>query len=438
MISDILESLGEMGETRLVELGKIKVGGLGPTKTAQSGRTYRAPRKDDHFTITTLHREPNGDLKPDTVLMESLIKQWGDQDGKLRQIPIYLLSDDIEDVLQVAHVWYAGKQCGARSDGKATTWYIDPRTKHRLDPPQVKEYDPEILNWKIGEARAFKTHSVFNCVIAAEHSRWGGVYKFRTTSIISLKQLYSSLVHISQLTGGVLIGMPLMLKVRPVQVSPNGQVSTVQVVHVELMGKDLFEIQKRALIQAEYKTVHRQKLLEAQTQYRKLLCGPGQEKNGEVESINAEFHPETIDMDAPAAPEGGYSLLDDDAGSAAPPVSQSPPDVPAASKANDSDTSRPDEVGSGEGGFDGEENEPDVPEVEPEPPEVDPQLAYEAWYDETRQMYLDDGGKAASWPNAFKKYLVAVAKVGKPQTLTDAERKEIVEMVQAKRGHFAR
>jgi hypothetical protein len=312
MITEILETLGAGDKPRLVEMGKIKIGGLGESRAKRSGGTFRLPQKHDYFTVTTLQRGQAGDLMPDAALMETLIDKWADHDGKLRQIPVFVLSDDIDDILQVAYVWYGGKVCVGRSDGKTTTWFYDTRTKQKVDPPLVEEFDPEILTWKSqdGSSTLFKLHSVFNCVIAADNSRWGGVYKFRTTSVISFKQLYSSLLHLSQLTGGVLIGMPLMLKVRPVQVAPDGKPSTVYVVHVELMGKDLFEIQKKAMLQAEYQATNRQRLLTAQRQYKALLTGPGQEMNGEVAALGAEFHPESPDLSLPAAPEN-YGLLDD-------------------------------------------------------------------------------------------------------------------------------
>lgn len=310
MIADILESMGEIDKPRLVELGKIKIGGLGAERTAASGNKYRVPQKQDHFTITTLQRLPNGDLMPDKALMDSLIAEHGDADGKLRQIPIRLLSDDIEDVLQVAYCFYGKKSCGARSDGKTVTWYIHPETFKPLEEPFEEPFTPEHLERRFRDAPMFKLHSVFNCVIAAKDSRWGGVYKFRTTSVVSFKQLYSSLVHIGQLTGGVLINMPLMLRVRPLQVSPNGQTTTVYVVHVELMGRELFEIQQLALTQAQYKTTFREKLQIAQRQYRALLTGPGQESNGEASSVADEFHPDAPDLETPLAPPGGYDLID--------------------------------------------------------------------------------------------------------------------------------
>ena len=85
---------------RIAELGKIKIGGKSDhVRRTKSGGEWRAPEKYDHFVITTPERNQGNQLIPDERLMESLIQEHGDHDGKLRQIPIYLLSDNIDEVL---------------------------------------------------------------------------------------------------------------------------------------------------------------------------------------------------------------------------------------------------------------------------------------------------------------------------------------------------
>lgn len=315
-IAEILTALGENNAPRLTELGKIKIGGLGEARPKiGGGGTWRLPQKHDYFTITTLNRNQGGDLVADKKLMDQLLADYGDQDGKLRQIPVRVLSDDIDEVLQSAFVWYGGKTVGARSDGKTITWNCCPELGKyfgtRYPEPVEQPWTPECLELKDTKGnKLFKLHSVFNCVVAAQESRFGGVYKLRTTSIISFKQLYASLLHIHQLTGGILIGMPIVLVVRPVQVSPDGKTTTVYVVHAELRGSGLAELQAQAVNQMQFRLENRQRLASAQNQYRKLLAAPGTESQSEAEDISAEFHPE---MEAPEAAPEKYSILDDDA-----------------------------------------------------------------------------------------------------------------------------
>lgn len=288
----------EMLKRRVCELGKIKIGGLSANeRKAKNGNTYRLPEKHDHFTITTMLRDARGDLMPDKALMDTLLEEYGsslDKDDRaLRQIPITVLSDDIEEILQVAYVWYCGKKLGARSeDGKKVLWYVNARTKEPLETPKEDE-------WKESYANSFKLHSVFSCAIRSKGARWGGIYKFRTTSTITANQLYNSLQDIRTLTHGILKGLPLVLVVRPVQVAPNGKSSTVYVVHVELQGPDLTEIQHRALEFAQYQATHAKQIEAIKAEYRKALVAPGHESEDEITDIRNEFLP---DDDAKGAP----------------------------------------------------------------------------------------------------------------------------------------
>ena len=54
------------------------------------------------------------------------------------------------------------------------------------------------------------------------------------------------------LTFGLLRGVPLQLVVRPIQVNPEGQTTTVYVVHLEARGDDMESIRTQALQRAEY------------------------------------------------------------------------------------------------------------------------------------------------------------------------------------------
>ena len=311
MIADIIESIRRSGggTPRLTELGKIKIGNK-PAPGAKS------PEKHDYFTVTTLNRDAHGRLIPDKALMEHLVDRYGDKiDGRLRQLPVRVLSDDVDDVLQSAFVWYGNRLPGARSDGRTVTFYADPNPPYRrLDRPYEEPWDPErhlkmtVTTAKYGTSPMFKLHSTFNCVIAAEQARWGGVYKFRTTSVITFNQLASSLMHIQSLTNGILMGMPLMLVIRPVTASKG----PVYVVHAELRGGDIQQLRDQALTQARYKLEFKREVEQVQRQYRALLTGPGTESGEDAEDVADEFAPDGgagQAADAPEAPDG-YRLLD--------------------------------------------------------------------------------------------------------------------------------
>lgn len=311
-LQDILSCVEqEMGfSASVVELGKIKIGGLGEERTTRGGKKWRLPKKLDHFIITGMHRNGRGDLIEDRELMEQLIEKYGDEDGRLRQIPVRVLSDDINDVLQSSFAWYGNRRCGARSDGRQVTWYYDPKTYEQYDPPKVEPWDNAMLHWTDKQGKKlFKTHTCLNVVVAGEAARWGGIYKFRTTSVISLRQLNSSLIHMYQLTGGILMSMPMRLVVRPIQVAPDGKATTVYVVHCELRGSELRELQQMALEFARYRLEFKDQLREVQSQYRRLLTGPGDEPEDEQSLVAQEYAPEQEAEDTTLSVEG--DVLDD-------------------------------------------------------------------------------------------------------------------------------
>lgn len=294
---------------RVCELGRLKIGGLGDSRTSKSGGTYRLPVKFDHFVIVGMNRTGAGDLQRDDALMQSLADEgYADADGKLRQLPIAVLSNEITDVMQAAYVCYVGKMCAARSDGLTLTKFANVTNtkgsdgKFRLEAVPLPE--PEESPWKpeMASSGMFKVHTTFNCVIAGKKAHWGGVYKFRTTSRITASQLSGSLIALKELMGGVLRGMPLRLVVRPMLVNPGGKPITVYVVHCEALGDDLMHLQQMAMERCRFELENRKALDASQAEYRRLLSGPGEyETVVEAAEVQQEFAPESEEE---AAPEG--------------------------------------------------------------------------------------------------------------------------------------
>lgn len=279
---------------RLVELGKIKIGRKEEKVRQAASGPWQAPEKIDHFLITTLRRDDRNNFIPDHELMEELKADYADRDGNLRQLPIYVLSNDIEDVMQSAWLWYMGRtKLAAKSDGETLTKFFDLRAGTKLADPVAVPWDSSYENLvDLKKAPLFKKHTVFNCVIASRNGRWGGVYKFRTISKVTGDQLYGSLTHVKQLTGGVLRGLPLRLVIRPMQVAPGGIVTTIFVCHVELRGSDLHELQQRALQQAQFETQHVVAIRKSDQIYKAMLKAPGDDETpDEIDDVTTEFAP---------------------------------------------------------------------------------------------------------------------------------------------------
>lgn len=293
-------ALFDVIQPRMCELGKIKIGKKEEqVRKSASGEEWRAPSKLDHFVVTTLGRNAKGDLIEDESIMDSL-GAYKDKDGFLRQIPIAVLSNDIEEIMQASFVWYIGKNVAARSDGITLTKLYDAKEKKWLDTPEECEWNPEWADLADDKGvKRFKRHTIFNCIVAAgKSSRFGGFYKFRTTSVITASQLAGSLLEIKQLTGGILRGVPLRLTVRPMQVSPQGKTTTVYVVHAELVGEDLTTIQTMALERARLELSTRREIDTMQIEYRRLLLPPGHESPLEQADVSEEFHPEQLAADS--------------------------------------------------------------------------------------------------------------------------------------------
>lgn len=320
MLSDILRP-------RICELGKIKIGGKGESRQKRDGGTYRLPVKYDHFIVTTLNRA-NDELVIDAELMNSL-KGNADKDGKLRALPCAVLSNEIEDIIQASWVWYNGKKvCGRSEDGKRATLFWDTKKNVWLEKPVEVDFDPDWAKPDANGNRNWKIHTTLNVVLAAAEARWGGVYKFRTTSQITADQLYGSLFLLKQLTGGVLRGLPLNLVVRPLQVTPQGKATTVYVVHLELRGPDLQAIQEQALERLKFEASNAKAMQQARIEYRQVISSPGEnETDDETADIEDEFHAE-LPPDPPTGPDPLASQL---GLNAEPPKPEEPPTESVAS-----------------------------------------------------------------------------------------------------------
>lgn len=275
----------------LAEGGKIKIGGLGPERKSRSGTTFRPPVKLDHFVVTTTSRDENGDLIVDEALMAELPR---DRDGKVRELPIVLHDDDIDQVFPTTYALYAGKKLQCRGDGEVATRY-------EIEGGQRTGRTVEIncpcdrLGAKSGPV--CKPHGTLHCSIRVPGRAVAGVvHKWRTTSLISIQRMIGSLQQIRNICG-TLCGIPLNLKLEAVNVSPpDSPASIVYCCHVELRAADIREVQVQAIESAKWRAQVR-----ASSNYQALLAPPAFDETPEEEAeVAQEFHPETP---ADAAPE---------------------------------------------------------------------------------------------------------------------------------------
>ena len=274
----------------LPERGKIKIGRKGKERQSANGKTWAPPEKQDHFTITTLERGPDGNFLRD----EAMHAQLGD---KPTEIPVRLLYDDPTLNLMTRYAVYKGRTLWCSGDGEVAD---------RLSDDGKQRVEVECPCYRQDPAYEGKDKCKINGVLSAlieGASGIGGVWKFRTTSYNSVVGLSSTMAFLRSISAGPLAGLPLMLTLRPKQAaSPvDGSPVTVYVVGLEFRGSDaeLRAIGHKVALERASAHVSIQ-MIEAEA--RRLLMAPAAVPlpGDDADDIVAEFYPEQV---ADAAPE---------------------------------------------------------------------------------------------------------------------------------------
>ena len=283
---------------QLAERGKVKIGEKGEMKTSQGGRQFAQPRKLDHFLITTMQRDAAGRLLPDAGLTARLKPE----SGKITEIPVRLLYDDIDLNFPTRFACYRGNRCWCSGDGE---WakrigegrVDDPTVSPGYRQAQATEYgrvpcpcerqDP----FYQGQDRC-KILGTLQVLIEGT-DRIGGVWKFRTTSWNTVNAILSSLALIKTITGGPLAGIPLHLVLSPktVTVPATGQNMVVYVVSLEYRGPES-KLAELGYDIARKRMEHRVKMEQIEAEARRLLLPPQAESPDEQEEVAQEFYPE--------------------------------------------------------------------------------------------------------------------------------------------------
>jgi hypothetical protein len=266
----------------LIEIGKIKIGKLGALKVSQSGKEYRIPEKLNHFEITSIIR----DTATGAFFQDPIMNVLGTAPTEL---DIQLLFNDPALNFLTSYGYYQGGKCMCRGDGGSAKM-IDGSTV-QCDPDTCQNF----LKKKC------KPNGILS-VILSKSPRLGGVYKFRTTSINSIRSILSSMFFLATQTGGVLSMIPLKLTLSPKQVTPvvNGvpTPTTIYVANIEYAGTVESLLNKTIEVQT-YQSKMRENLVRLEATARNILTAP--EPPEEQREFQEEFYPGT---DAEAEAEG--------------------------------------------------------------------------------------------------------------------------------------
>lgn len=256
----------------LAERGKIKIGGKGEERTGQGGRTYRLPVKSDHFTIVTTAKNDEGDFIVDNQIMDII----GDD---CTELDIMVLYNDPDLIFRTSYAFFDSAKCQCRGDGRIA----------QLANGKFIECNPETC--ETFQAKGCKPQGVLS-VILMDAPRVGGVYKLRTTSWNTIRNITTSLDTIKSLTFGQLAGLPLVLTLKPKTVTIPGtrKTTVIFMANIEFKGS-MTELLTTATNIANANANAMDEIKRIEENARLMLSeAPSAE---ECKDITEEFYPDT-------------------------------------------------------------------------------------------------------------------------------------------------
>lgn len=277
--------------------GFIKIGGLGEERKGAKG-PWRAPIKLNHFIITKTVRGDDTNLIRDTERMQALKEAgWADPDGQLRELPIQLHSDNLDEVFPTNLAYYAGKSLLCRGDGHDAQRYSTDKEGNRTGPITVGcPCEHSVLVNPKGKC---KPNGSLHCSLRLPGlGSIGSLFRWRTTSQISISRMMGSLLQVQEMVGS-LKAVPLVLVLEEVELAGK---APVYCCHLELRENSLIDLQKHLLAMTAQR--NRVALTSSSAPVRLKVIQPGDhEDDAEQAAIADEFYSDHAD-DAPAQSDG--------------------------------------------------------------------------------------------------------------------------------------
>lgn len=211
---------------RLVEIGKVKIGGKNPNKTyiGKDQMEHRAPVKYDHFVVTDLDKDQKDNFIPNAEIMKEL-------GSKPKALEILLLSDDIDKNFLTSYQFYRGQKCVCRGDGETASRRFElDKDQKPLPEPEYKIVPCDTEKCPFFLSKKCKPSGMLSFMLP-QTKKVGGVYKFRTHSWNSIVNILSSLEAIKIISGGVLYGIPLLMELIEKNTEDHGKVKVVNIVY---------------------------------------------------------------------------------------------------------------------------------------------------------------------------------------------------------------
>lgn len=223
---------------RIPRAGKIHLGLKVPTKDGKSTR----PSAVDYLVWPEEPKE----------LKEKLIELFGE---KAREIPVMLLQNDKEEAAPTFYKRYGASSSRPLCKGngisaiRAVT-VTDKETGKAAPTGELEEVECPGRDCEHYQSKQCRHVMCLQVVIPQLASE--GVFQIDTSSFHSIINFNSSWRYISSLTHGQVAGIPLLLRIVPKEVSPDGRKKVVHVLELKLAHKmSLEEIRQLAASQAQ-------------------------------------------------------------------------------------------------------------------------------------------------------------------------------------------
>lgn len=286
----------------LPEIGKIKIGKKGQFMKSKGGKDFQPPQKLDHFVITTLNRGNDGNLLVDTELMKSLAGLPANASKEkiasisLKEIDIIFPYDEISLNFQTFYGKYSSSKCHCRGNGEVALKLMEDSKSPEWNEIDCKPAVCEFYSPPNPEGtQSCKMNGILSMILM-EAPRVGGVYKFRTTSFITIRNIRSALGEILSITNGILAGIPFKLVVKPQQVQPQNMKGAIVVhtVNVEWVG-DIPSLLEKAKTVALHRSQARMDLRKLESNAKLALESAPPEI--EAKDIVEEFYPQVVEAE---------------------------------------------------------------------------------------------------------------------------------------------
>ena len=285
----------------LAEVGKIKIGEKGRIVKDKDGKPkFQLPVKLDHFKIKKLERGDDNNFIEDVELQDKILADTTNK--SLKSIPVYLLFDEIEKNIQSRYVCFYKGSLFCSGDGeRAEQITKDPKLR-KTQPTEERNCPCEKLSsdWHDPKSRCKLSMCLSVMIPASEHL--GGIYKFRSTSYNSYKQLIGSMLMIKQFAGQRLAGILMNLVVGPKTVqTPDGKNQKANVVSLEFAGT-MEDLRSKALAWAESDAKFQIDMKKKENEVKLIMSSDGAIL-GDTDDFVEEFVPDAVDGETVEASE---------------------------------------------------------------------------------------------------------------------------------------